>query len=352
MRLAFSIFLGILDGMGGAYFRLRYAYAAMFALLIAERLISVALSSTFEIQRQGMFLADIAVVPVLVLWVLHVPIWSVLSRKPQPTRYIFETYKSNVLWFLCVGALFVFSWLKAANVAKIKTAIPQVVPYYADPFLAELDRAIFLIDPWRITHFFIGDWGTGIVDDIYIAWHFVQICFGCWMIVTRNLRLQTTALISYTLCWILLGGVGAMLFSSVGPCFYEQFYGATDFRPLMQNLIHAPISAEAQKYLLDSFDTGNLGSGISAFPSMHVAIAVWEALVVRMAFRNRILTAAAWAWVFVICVGSVHLGWHYAVDGIFAAAGAVCFWKVAQWIVAYNPRSSRSAGETGAVLQQ
>ena len=338
--------------MGEDYLRLRYAYAVLFGLLAIECLIRISLTALLGFGDIRGFFWWTGIVPVVVLWALYVPLWAVISRKPQPTKWILDTYRENLGWFAVVGVLLAYTWVKIDNVATIKHAIPLIIPYYADPFLAELDRAIFLTDPWRITHALIPDWGTRQLERIYAIWHIMQIGFGCWMVFTRNLRLQTTALISYTAMWVLLGGICATLFSSVGPVFYEHFYGSPEFRPLLANLEAAPVTKAGRDFLIETYQTGAYGGGISAFPSMHVAIAVWEALVVRMAFRNRYLTAAAWAYVFLISVGSVHLGWHYAVDSIFSAVAALIFWKVAQRIVAYEPRSSRSPGEAEAVLQQ
>ena len=63
---------------------------------------------------------------------------------------------------------------------------------------------------------------------------------------------------------------------------------------------------------------------ISAMPSVHVAIAVLFALAGREAGRVAGLVLTAYA--LVVLVGSVHLGWHYAVDGYFAALATGLSW--------------------------
>jgi hypothetical protein len=322
--------------MGGEYYRLRYAYAVLFGLLAAELAIQAVISSVYGLHKPGQFLLDVAVVPFLLLWVLHVPIWAVLSRKPEPTRWIVQTYRANFVWLALVLALFALAWFKAGNVASLKTAIPLIVPFYADPALAEMDRLLFFgVDPWRITHALVGPWGTAVTDWLYTSWHMTQIGFGIWMVLTRNSVLQTTALIAFTLCWILLGGIAAVMFSSVGPVFYAEFYGSGYFQPLTEIIARdAQWSTFVRDYLLDNYSTGTIGSGISAFPSMHVAVAVWEVLVVRMAFRNRYLTFAACLWPAFVLFGSVHLGWHYAVDGAFSIVGTVLIWRASAGLVA------------------
>jgi drug/metabolite transporter (DMT)-like permease len=56
-------------------------------------------------------------------------------------------------------------------------------------------------------------------------------------------------------------------------------------------------------------------------PSIHVACAVWLALVLRI--------PVAWVYPALIFLGSVILGWHYASDGIVAAFGALVCWALA-----------------------
>jgi len=72
-----------------------------------------------------------------------------------------------------------------------------------------------------------------------------------------------------------------------------------------------------------------LGGGISAFPSMHVALAAWFALVLRA--RH-----VAWlgvAYVLGVFAGSIILGWHYAVDGAAGIAVALFAHRLAgRWL--------------------
>jgi hypothetical protein len=85
--------------------------------------------------------------------------------------------------------------------------------------------------------------------------------------------------------------------------------------------------------LLDSYLAGNhgLGRGISAMPSMHVSIAF---LFVMFSWRvSFCLGIAATAYCIVIFLGSVHLGYHYAVDGYVAIVATLIIWVTAGLIV-------------------
>lgn len=70
-----------------------------------------------------------------------------------------------------------------------------------------------------------------------------------------------------------------------------------------------------QEYLWTLYQSGTigLGSGISAFPSMHVALATVVALYAWEWSRK--LGFVAWVYVAFILCSSVYLGWHYAIDG-------------------------------------
>ncbi len=93
-------------------------------------------------------------------------------------------------------------------------------------------------------------------------------------------------LVCYVLTWSILGSVLAVIFSAVGPCFYEPILsgGSDVYGPLMSRLhdiaeigksqhgygLHA---VKNQATLIEYFtdNTIGFGSGITAMPSMHVS---------------------------------------------------------------------------------
>jgi hypothetical protein len=88
-------------------------------------------------------------------------------------------------------------------------------------------------------------------------------------------------------------------------------------------------SVLAQDYLwhLYSTDNAHLGGGISAMPSMHLAVTMLIYLLARSYGRR--MAALALTYVFIMLVGSVHLGWHYAIDGYIGILGGIVAWTVA-----------------------
>ncbi len=70
-----------------------------------------------------------------------------------------------------------------------------------------------------------------------------------------------------------------------------------------------------QQYLWDNYEAGTarFASGISAFPSIHVAMVTMNALFLWEWSRK--IGLAGFAYVAIILASSVCLAWHYAIDG-------------------------------------
>ena len=129
-------------------------------------------------------------------------------------------------------------------------------------------------------------------------------------------------------CWFLIGVVGAAAFSSAGPIFADQVDPALEsgsrryisrsprsFRPTTPSSSPRPISA-ALCSCGRRCAPAEVGDAVDAPCGMHH-------LLILLAWRSmwRIPAFVLWA---VIWVGSVHLGYHYALDGIVPAAARRC----------------------------
>lgn len=234
---------------------------------------------------------------------------------------------------LLVGVFFVdFSIFQS-----MKHMIPDLQPFIFDEPFAALDKAVHLGRYphellWPLTRFPVVTFG---INFAYNVWLFVMFGFLSWQIFDRSdpeSRMQF--LIAFVLSWGLIGTLAATLLSSAGPVYFDQVTGlAGPYGDLMGGLEaadeHYHIWAlRAQDYLWQLYETREtgVGAGISAMPSMHVAIAVLLYLIARR--RNLWAGRAAGAFALIIMVGSVHLGWHYAIDGYVGALMMVAIWRV------------------------
>jgi len=271
-----------------------------------------------------------------ILFVIAVlrPLLLVLRRHPAPTRQLIDDVRRHSGWLFTIALMAIVLPHTLDTATRFKKLIPQLVPYYADRPLAAFEHRLFGVDAWQITHAVIGREGTVVIDTIYGLWHIVNISLLCWLVLTRDRRFQVQAVLTYQLAWLLLGSAAAIGLASVGPCFYQEFTGDARFAPLMAQLraVNGPYglhSLVAMRYLLDNVHRNVLGGGISAMPSLHVGIAVFAVLVAFRQSRRLWLRGVASLYLAVIYIGSVHLGWHYASDGVVGALGVVVIWLAA-----------------------
>jgi hypothetical protein len=229
----------------------------------------------------------------------------------------------------------------------VKALIPAVHPFSLDPFFHQLDRILhFGFDPWTLLQPILGyPIVTYAIDTLYALWLFV-IYFAILLQITstRRRRLRAQFLIASVLAWALLGGVGATLLSSAGPCYYALVVGGPDpyaaqiayLRETAQGAVVLGkeinlIALTVQDLLWTFYQAGDFGfgRGISAAPSMHVA-STW--LVARMAQSyGRKAAIAGWSFFGVILIGSIHLGWHYAADGYISILAVWALWRLTGW---------------------
>lgn len=248
------------------------------------------------------------------------------EQRPIP-RIAREVWNSRSRIAFVVAGLIVVT-MNACAITASKAHIQNYIPFYADPVLANLDRAIFGEDAWQWSHALFG-WAFKPISAVYGTWLFGQIALVTILLFAAPSKLKTQALIARSLMWLLLGIVLAYALSSAGPVFYDQVYGGTRFEGL-QRLIESDFATAApEQYLWDVHQRGGLefGSGISAMPSLHVAGATWLALVLAAAFPR--LAPLGWIYVALIYVGSLITGWHYGLDGIVGVTGVVLIWKLA-----------------------
>jgi hypothetical protein len=225
-----------------------------------------------------------------------------------------------------VAATFLVA-VAASLFLPLKYAIPHEVAFWLDGPLAAAERALFVVDPWLALDRAFG-WAALPMDWLYGAWLPVQTVVLFLVILARPSPAKSRALIAYSAAWFLLGVAAAVIFASAGPLFYDRLLGGNEFALLAPTLRARGvwIALAESDGMWASFATGTPGpvAGISAVPSLHVAISLWIWLTARaMAPRSAPFAAV---YFLLIWIGSVQLGWHYAADGLAGALGMLAIW--------------------------
>lgn len=218
--------------------------------------------------------------------------------------------------------------------ANLKAAIPVLNPLAWDTYFSELDGALhFGTLPWV--------WLQPLLGYAPITF-LLNINYNLWFLVTwmmwvhfafaeRPSQLRTQFFLSFFATWVTIGGVLAIWFSSAGPCFYGRLGLTPDPYAGLMAYLHGvnemypiwalPVQDELWRGYIDN---SVIVRGISAMPSMHNGSALLFALAGYRVSRpvGHLLTAHA----ILIFIGSIHLGWHYAVDSYLAWALTLVIW--------------------------
>jgi hypothetical protein len=309
--------------------------------------------------KDGEWLSVLAVVTTLELgwWAFT---WSVgATSAPWVTTYILigaaGVAAAGLLRFLAGRGTPPADWLGimlgtaltgvgASAFLPLKYAIPQLIPFWLDGPLAVAERHLFGVEPWLLLDRMFW-WATIPLDRLYGCWLPLQLLVMFSVMIARPSAAKSRALIAYSLAWLLLGVVAALLLASAGPIFYDRLFGGSTFAALGDTLRDrgAVIAVAESDAMWTSWASGHPGmvAGMSAVPSIHVAVSFWIYLVARtMAPRA---AKAAFIYFALIWLGSVQLGWHYAVDGLAGALGMLGVWKLADAVQGFLQKRALSS---------
>ncbi len=243
---------------------------------------------------------------------------------------------SNTLHaFMANGVFFV-------GFMTIKKNIPIAVPFSWDETFMTWDQAMhFGVLPHEIlAPLFQHPPVTFLVNVNYNLWFLVLTAFFFWQgFRKQDTPLRQQYLLSYLLTWAVGTCLLGTVLSSAGPCFYGFVVpGENPYAGLMDYLAaanaHYPVWAVPTQATLWQSHLDGFGDieGVSAMPSMHVATTILFILCAR-ASGKRWLVWCSWAFSLSIFLGSILLGWHYAVDGYAGALIALLCWKLSGWWV-------------------
>lgn len=306
------------------------------AVLAAMGGIALLTSHLSGVDGSGLFLAYFF--PALCVALAAIPVWAgvellrfMIRRERQPGAELWRRWCSASP-MLVLPVLVQPLFLSAFTTAK--TAIVPLVSFNWDERFAQFDRMIFGVDPWRITFEILGVGASRALEFLYTAgWGLSFAFIQVFVALTASRRFAVRFFLAMNLSWMAGGIVLAYLMPAAGPVFAHLFEPALAGRfdelrhVLGTHLLSDGAVLRTQAYLVATVGThhAELGGGISAMPSIHVEVAVLYIL----AARHTRWSIPAIVFTLLTFIGSVHFGYHYAVDGLVSLAVVVVCWKFA-----------------------
>lgn len=294
------------------------AYAAAACLVIPQTYWSVL--NAYPITRY-FFLA-----PLLVL--VGVTVAAFVHRPRAPLSFVREKFASRGRGMLLILGVLIVS---ATAFTALKHEYSNWLPFFADTLLADLDEAMHGGQPWRIARAVFPPSAEPVLFTLYLQMWFVQL-LGMIVLAAflEDERTRVGYLFAFAVTIIVLGTVVRIGGSSAGPIFYDRLFGGDRYADLLialQSTDGGRGVLTVADYLYRSYaaDRTVLGTGISAMPSLHVAVAVLNALFVSS--LSRFWGAGYWLYAAAIMFGSVYFGWHYALDGYVSIAFVLLAWR-------------------------
>lgn len=301
----------------------------------------------------GFFSFWLSILPALLVAVFFR--MAVYDKSPSPVRDFIPTAKRYLTEdgrFVRGFTMMLVMYAFINGFSRFKSLITYFQPFSWDLAFDTWDRALhFGYRPWELLQPFLGYGPVSMLINVNYNFWFVSLTMF-WLhfaFAEKPGFRRNQAILAYMITWITGGVVLAIFFSSAGPVYFGNLnLGFDPYSGLMTYLQTTnqtwPIWAvDLQNTLWTNLMTNeglDVSKGISAMPSMHNAQSLLLVLVTWN--RGMLLRNLAIVQCVLVFIGSIHLGWHYAVDAYVAWAVTGVAWLVATWL-ARSVESRRGA---------
>lgn len=286
----------------------------------------------------------------LAMAIFHFYHIATVVRPKRPLIAMYQAMKADIIdprRYIIGLPMFVALFIYMCIFSQIKANIPNVVPFSWDEYFTDLDYWLHLGNhPWQLLQPLIGyPFVTFMIAKFYSIWMLIMCLVWMWLAFDdRMSHLRTRFFFSFMLIWMVGGSLLAVLLSSTGPVYFgNQGFSPNPFADLMsylhtvdESLVLEVLTVQDMLWRAYNGEV-TLIAGISAMPSMHNATSLLFVLTVWSVNRKLAIGLAVFA--AIIFIGSIHLGWHYAVDTYLAyIVTLLCWWVAGRFAIWHDNR--------------
>lgn len=261
------------------------------------------------------------------------------------TKFVKFIYSPKIFANYIVVTLYLAVFINVFWLGKLHIAVLGDQNW--DKTLFEIDSFIHLGNILaNILFGLIGNWIVLFLINVnYQIWMIVQWAFVLYFFFfEKNESARMRYIIAFMGTWIICGTILANLMPSGGPCYYGYLVqGENPFAGLMASLrdIHENKIWLPAIYVQDMLWAGKTGVsdknfGISAMPSLHNGVVLMNVLALwnmsKTLFRLHLFHAV------LVFIGSIVLGWHYAIDAYVSWVAVALIWAFATLVSKYVSR--------------
>lgn len=273
-----------------------------------------------------------------------------IPRKTGAQEHVLTVASMRKLRFFTCGSTPIllivataYAILGTSNITLISLKMLGGATEWRDHFFWSIEEPIFVwLQGYSIN--------TAAWDRLYHSCWLIQLCAAFALVVIGR---STRIVVQFSVSLILLFYIGRFL------GLFNPVMGPALYRPDLFGYLHGSFTNAAMQQVTAILSLGPtqalekggiLLGGVSAMPSLHVAMVAVTAYWLGIAKRWTLFVTAPW--VMLVWVSTVLLGWHYVLDGAGGIVlGGLCI-GLTRFILAHFPLIPEEENEQQAMLKK